>query len=136
MINGVILQRIETLEQVLQELRSLGPVQVRHLEEDWRIRRAVERDLQVAVEIVVDVCQRLIALGGDGPASTGADAVRRCVEMEVLSSAEPYRRMVQFRNFIVHRYDQVDVSVLADVLCHRLPDFERFRNEVLAYVAR
>ena len=136
MLNGVILQRLETLDQVLRELRSLGPVQARHLEEDWRVRRAVERDLQVAVEIVVDVCQRLIALDGQAPVSTGADSVRRCVEMGVLSSAEPYRRMVQFRNFIVHRYDQVDISVLVDVLCHRLPDFDRFRDEVLAYVAR
>lgn len=136
MINGVILQRMETLDQVLRELRSLGPVQIQQLEEDWCVRRAVERDLQVAVEVVVDVCQRLIALGGQVPASTGADAVRRCVEMGVLSSVEPYRRMVQFRNFIVHRYDQIDISVLADVLRHRLPDFDRFRAEVLAYVAR
>lgn len=136
MINGVILQRIEALDQVLRELRSLGAVQVQQLEEDWRTRRAVERDLQVAVETVVDICQRLIALNGEGPASTGADSVRRCVEMGALSAEEPYRRMVQFRNFIVHRYDQVDVSVLADILLHRLPDFDRFRDEVLAYVTR
>ncbi len=136
MTNGVILRRLDTLDQVLRELRSLGPVTASQLEGDWRVRRAVERDLQVAVEVVVDVCQRLLALAGEAPSSTGADAVRRCFEKGILSAAEPYRRMVQFRNFIVHRYDQIDVSVLADVLGCRLPDFERFRDEVLAHVAR
>jgi uncharacterized protein YutE (UPF0331/DUF86 family) len=136
MVNGVILQRIQALEQVLRELRSLGPLQTQQLEDDWRIRRALERDLQVAVEIVIDTCQRLVALSGGAPVGTGADAVHACVELGVLSAVEPYRRMVQFRNFIVHRYDHVDIGVLADVLNHRMPDFERFRDEVLAYVSR
>lgn len=42
--------------------------------------------------------------------------------------------MIQFRNFIVHRYEQVDIEILVEIVNRRLSDFERFRNEVLAYV--
>ena len=42
--------------------------------------------------------------------------------------------MVQFRNFIVHRYDRVEVDILAEMVNLHLSDFERFRGEVMAYV--
>ncbi len=52
----------------------------------------------------------------------------------MLSELEPFRRMVQFRNFVVHRYEQVDLDILVDIVNRRLDDFDRFRNEVLQYV--
>lgn len=58
MINGVIAQKMQTLDEVLTELRSLGQISVEQLDIDWRTRRAVERDLQIAVETMIDVCQR------------------------------------------------------------------------------
>jgi uncharacterized protein YutE (UPF0331/DUF86 family) len=136
MINGVILQKLQTLDEVILELRSLGQVTLEALHNDWRTRRAVERDLQVLIEIMIDICQRLIALAGQTPAVTARDAVERCVQLGALSQYDAYHRMVQFRNFIVHHYDHVDTSILADIVNHRLPDVERFRDEILAYVQR
>jgi uncharacterized protein YutE (UPF0331/DUF86 family) len=46
------------------------------------------------------------------------------------------RKMVRFRNFIVHRYERIDVNILADMINHRLSDFEQFRDEVLAYAKK
>jgi uncharacterized protein YutE (UPF0331/DUF86 family) len=136
MINGVVLQKLQTLDETLTEVQSLGQVNVALLNSDWRTRRAVERDLQVLVEIVIDICQRLISLAGQTPAATGVDAVERCIQLGALSDAEAYRHMVRFRNYIVHRYERVDAAVLVDVVNQRLPDFDQFRTEVLAYVQR
>ncbi len=133
-LNGVVLQKFQELEQALGELRSLGQATPAALAADWRTRRAVERDLQVLVEIVIDVCQRLIALGGAAPAPTGAEAVERCAALGILSSVEPYRKMVQFRNIVVHRYEKVDTAILAELVNSRLGDFASFRDEVLAYL--
>ena len=44
--------------------------------------------------------------------------------------------MVQFRNFIVHRYENIDVEILADIVNQRLGDFDGFRDEVLRYCRR
>jgi uncharacterized protein YutE (UPF0331/DUF86 family) len=136
MKNGVIISKLQSLEQALQALQSLGTVTADQLRGDWKTRRAIERELQIAVEIVIDVCQRIISLAGQSPAATGADAVSRCVQLGVLSSVEPYRKMVQFRNFIVHHYEEVDLEILVDIVNHRLADFEKFRTEVLRYVQR
>jgi uncharacterized protein YutE (UPF0331/DUF86 family) len=136
MINGVIFQKLQSLDEILTELRSLGTVRIVELEGDWRTRRAVERDLQVLVEIVIDICQRLIALAGQTPAPTSGDAVERCIQLGALSNYDAYRKMVQFRNFVVHRYERVDVTILVDMVNHRLADFERFRAEAQKYAKR
>ncbi len=126
MLNGVIVHKLQLLDEVLLELRSLGQVKAAQLKRDWRTWRAVERDLQVLVEIVIDVCQRLISLAGQTPAATGVDAVERCIQLGALSDDDVYRSMVRFRNFIVRRYDRVDVRVLVDMVNHRLVDFSSF----------
>jgi len=134
MLNGIIVQKLQTLDEVLVELRSLGKIDAEQLAADWRTQRAIERDLQVLVEVVIDVCQRLISLAGQTPATTGVDAVERCIQLGALSDDEAYRQMVRFRNFIVHRYDRIEGSILVDLVNHRLPDFERFKEDVLNYV--
>ncbi|MEO5333723.1 MAG: DUF86 domain-containing protein [Magnetococcus sp. YQC-5] len=119
---------------MLAELRSLGSLRVEELADDWKIRRAVERDLQVAVEIVIDVCQRILSLEQKPPAPTSADALARCVAMGILSDQPAYRRMTGFRHFLVHRYEQVDLEILVDRVNRRLEDFERFSQEIMIYV--
>ncbi|OGV75279.1 MAG: hypothetical protein A3K19_09080 [Lentisphaerae bacterium RIFOXYB12_FULL_65_16] len=131
--NGVVLGKLNVLDETLSELRSLVPVSRADLEADWKVRRAIERDLQILVEVVVDVCQRLIAINGQSPAGTSAAAVQACVQLGVLSDRDEYRKMVQFRNLLVHRYERVNPEVLVDIVNNRLADIEKFRDEVLAY---
>lgn len=138
MINGVIATKlqtlVQTLEEVLNELRSLGIINTKLVSDDWRTQRAIERNLQVLVEVTIDICQRLIALLGQSPAATGTAAIERCIQLGILSDELDYRQMVRFRNFIVHRYDRVDTAILVDVVNNQLAVFEQFRDEVLAYV--
>lgn len=134
--NGVILSKLQALDEVLGELRSLVPLQHKQLREDWRTRRAVERDLQILVEIVIDVCQRLLSLADQTPACTGADAISRCVQLGALVDHPAYRQMVQLRNFIVHQYGRVDDQILVDMVNQHLEDFSRFRTDVMTYVQR
>jgi uncharacterized protein YutE (UPF0331/DUF86 family) len=133
MLNGILMAKLSTLETALNELRSLGTLTAEALRGDWRTRRAVERDLQIAVEVVIDICQRLIALHGQAPAPTSAEAVERCVQLGILPPHAAYEKMVQFRNFVVHRYESVDIAILIDIVNHRLGDFDAFRNAILRY---
>ncbi|MFA5507044.1 MAG: DUF86 domain-containing protein [Vulcanimicrobiota bacterium] len=135
MINGVISGKLTNLRLRLDELRTLAPLTEERLQ-DWLVARAVERNLQVAVEIVIDVCQRLVSLAGRPPASTSREAIEGCVALGVLSAPEPYRRMVGFRNIVVHRYEFVDQGLLLTLVNDHLGDFERFIEEVMSYVER
>lgn len=133
MKNGILISKLQSLEETLNELRSLGKVNSAQLSSDWRTRRAVERDLQIAVEVVIGVCQRIIALHNQAPAATSAQAIERCVQLGVLAGNAAYEKMVQFRNFVVHRYERIDVEILVEIVNNRLCDFEQFRDEVLRF---
>ena len=56
MINGVVTSKIEHLENTVRQLESLQPVSQERLA-DWILRSAVERNLQVAVETMLDICR-------------------------------------------------------------------------------
>ena len=132
-VNAVIIGKLQHLDEILAKLRSLGPLNRTQLDTDWRTKMAVERAIQVLVEIIIDVSQRVIAEDGQTPAGSGREAIERCVQMGVLSSIEPYQHMIQFRNFVVHLYERVETMFLVDIVNKRLADFESFRDEVLAY---
>jgi uncharacterized protein YutE (UPF0331/DUF86 family) len=134
MVNGVIAQKLQALDLALAELRSLGVVSAKQLQANWQQQRAIERNLQVLVEVVIDVCQRLLMIDGQSPATSAADAVGRVIQIGALTPDENYTRMVRLRNFIVHRYEHIDPDVLANMINRHLGDFEKFRDEVLAYV--
>jgi uncharacterized protein YutE (UPF0331/DUF86 family) len=76
------------------------------------------------------------SLSKQSPATTGGDAINRCVAIGTLPSPEPYRKMTQFRNFIVHRYEKIDTAILVEIIKRRLSDFEAFREEISKYVYR
>ena len=47
------------------------------------MRRAVERDLQIAVEALIDVCHRVLSLKGSPPAATSRAALADIVNHRV-----------------------------------------------------
>lgn len=122
------------MDTVLSRLRSLGAVNEQQLE-DWVLHSAIERNLQVAVEIVIDICHRLNSLSGRSPAASARDAVEGCVKLGVLSSTDTLSHMIGFRNLVVHRYEHVETQILIDIVNNHLDDFDDFRAKVLDYVS-
>ena len=135
-INGVVTAKLGQLEQVLSELSSLGELTVERLQGDWLVRRAVERDLQIAVEVLIDVCHRVLSVSGGAPAATSRAALEACQQLGMLQSAEKYRPLVGFRNILVHDYEQLRSEIVSDIVNHRLHVLREFRDEVLAFVSR
>ena len=134
MLNGVIAQKLQSLDTVLAELQTLGKLSTEQLTQDWRTKKAVERNLQILVEVVIDVCQRLLSQTGQTPATTGRDAVDRAIKAGFISQNDAYYKMIQFRNFVVHRYEAIDNAILINMVNERLTDFAQFRDEVMDYV--
>lgn len=116
--------------QVVNLEKHLAGVSRERFEGDWMLRSMAERALQVSVEIVIDICERIIALAGAGPVASASDAVRRAADLGVLSSVDPYVDMVKLRNLIVHEYEEIDPALLYELATARLAVFRRFRDEL------
>jgi uncharacterized protein YutE (UPF0331/DUF86 family) len=130
-LNGVVQRKLALLDvQVMRLKQHLGSVTLEAFVDDWVLRSMAERALQVSVEIVIDVAERIIALQGGGPVATAAEGIERLVATGVLTSAEPFKNMVRFRNLIVHEYEVIDPTVLYDIAVNRLDDFRLFRDQI------
>lgn len=133
MKNGVIQNKLARVEAYITRLQEIIPDGFEDFEKDWKTQMIAERGLQILIEIIIDVANRLIAIKNWGPTTSSADSIRLLVLKKVISSEEPYLRMIKFRNFIVHDYDKVDNEVVYSILTQNLDDIRRFREEILNY---
>lgn len=129
--NGVIQRKLAVLDKYLTQLqRELEDVDIKSFKSNWPQQRMAERVLQVMVEIVVDIAERIIALKNAGPTTTAAEAMEKLVELKVIQSVEPYINMVKFRNLIVHQYEEIDPEIVFNIAKNRLGTFRQFRDEI------
>lgn len=136
MLNGVITGKLQALDQVLAELQSLGTVNATRLEKEWLIRRAVERDLQVLVEIVIDICHCVISLEGERTTANGIDAIKRCIDKGILSESNTYLHIGRLQHFLIQRPEHMDANVMVDLVRNHLPDIAHFREEIVTHIGR
>ncbi len=118
------------MDDEVARLRALGTLTTELLDGDHFLKHGIERALQICVEVVVDAAQRILSLEGRQPAPTAFDALNGLEAMGVIASAERYRAMIQFRNFVVHRYERVESGILVAILRNHLDDLAAFRDEV------
>ena len=132
-VNGVILRKIEVIEETLRELRNLDDLSTETLDRDFFLKKGVERAIQVCVEAVIDIAHRIVSLEGKPPCTTSGKALEAIASLGVIVSAETYRPMVQFRNVVVHRYEIIDDEILVQIVKQHLDDFDEFIAEVRSY---
>lgn len=128
--NGVIENKLRIIEQKLSDIKSWNMDSYDDFSKSTLMQNASERALQVAVEALIDVSERLLALNNQPPAGTSAENLSALEKLGVINSAEIYTPMIRFRNFIVHRYEKIDSEIVFDILKNKLHLFEQFIDEI------
>jgi uncharacterized protein YutE (UPF0331/DUF86 family) len=122
----LLAKKLAAIETCVADLRRLArPAELRR---DLREQRFVEHTLQIAIQAALDVASHIVSDGRLGEPRTNRelfDLLERSGWI-VPELAEILRKMVGFRNVLVHGYDDVDLAVVEDVLTHRLGDLIDF----------
>jgi uncharacterized protein YutE (UPF0331/DUF86 family) len=134
--NGIIDRKINLLETKLHELRSWEIVSFDAFQSNTMMRYAVERMLQICVEIVIDIGMRIIAIEKQVVAENASDMLSILKKLDIIPDKHPFHKMVQFRNLIVHRYEYVDAEILYGIIKKNLSDFDRFADLIKQYQQR
>jgi len=119
------------LKQEQQEVNSLQVYQA-----NGRIKRAVERSLQVSVEICLDIGRRIIARNGYKYPDSNRQVFEILAREGIVSAAllPALRKMAGFRNIVVHEYVRIDDVQVYGMLKSNVGDFEAFATEIVAFV--
>ena len=132
----LVLRKVADLERYVDQVSEYRDITVEQYQGDWRTQRIVERTLQMAIEVCVDLANHVIADRGLRVPATYAEAFEVLGEAGILSAAqqEAMVRIAKFRNVIVHDYARVDPAIVVRILRAHLGDFAGFRDAVLGSV--
>jgi len=129
-INGIIEKKLRLLEQKIIEIHDWKIDSYFEFKDSSLKINAVERALTVCVEIMIDVSERILALKQIAPKNSSIENFRELERLNIIQSFEKYADMIRFRNFVVHRYENIDTQILFTIITKRLDAFSAFIDEV------
>lgn len=129
-INGIIEKKLRLLEQKLIEIHDWKIDSYAEFKNSSLKINAVERALTVCVEIIIDVSERILAIKKIPPKNSSIENFRELERLNIIQSFEKYADMIRFRNFVVHRYENIDPQILFTIITKRLDAFSAFVDEI------
>jgi uncharacterized protein YutE (UPF0331/DUF86 family) len=60
-----------------------------------------------------------------------SDAIEKLKQYGYIQDVTVYKKMVRFRNLLVHNYDSLDMGILYDILTRKLEVFIEYKNAIL-----
>lgn len=123
----IVRRRLRLLERYLKRLRQIrDTTDLATFLADSDRQDIAERNLQLAIEAVLDIGQHIIASSSWGPVEEYADVFSILAKHNVLP--EPLlprvRNMSGFRNLLVHEYAELDHARVFEMIQTRLDDLE------------
>jgi len=131
-----IYSKLEDLKKYVQFLRSYQSHRKEELRENYTLRGAVERYLQLALECTLDIGEMIISIKGFTKPERYREVIEILGEEGILPKefAERFAPSMGFRNILVHKYAEVDLDELYRHLQDDLEDFNTFAKCVAKYV--
>jgi uncharacterized protein YutE (UPF0331/DUF86 family) len=134
----VINTRLRRLEKALQVLQQSSKLTYEELISNDVLLSAIERNLQLAIECVLDIGNHIIAEKGFESPDDNEDIIRILGNEGVIPSdfADSIKGIAGFRNILVHEYTGIDYGLLHNYLVNRLDDFRQFARYISAYLEK
>lgn len=128
----LIQKRLAFITDCVAEIRQLGRPE--RLDSDTVQQRFVEHTLQIAIQAMLDVAFAIAAAGNLGEPGDNRQAFDKIAAAGWITPAmrDTCRRMLAFRNIVVHRYLQVDVAILQRIVAQDLDDLLVFVRAIRA----
>lgn len=129
--------KLEIMNLCLDRLTKLQEASRDEFLADFRYVDAAKRNLQVAIEAMIDVANHVIARSGLRLPRNHAEAFGIIAQEGWISAADAARfaLMARFRNRLVHLYEEVDDEEVYRILHEDLDDFRSFLRAFAGHLA-
>lgn len=128
-----IRQKLHFMRVKLRELKRFQDMEIDEFKADVINEDAALRMLQVSIEAMLDICAHIASREGWGVPKTYADLISTAARQELIPHGmeDTYKKMVAFRNRIVHLYDDVNTEEILNIINEHLDDFTPFISSVV-----
>jgi uncharacterized protein YutE (UPF0331/DUF86 family) len=129
---AMILERLKRLAEYLAFLEQHKSLAYEEFVKDKTIEFSVERVLQLAIQIVVDIATHILATASNVTPEDYTDAIIKLAEVGVIPAAYAVKIMAmpKFRNILVHEYVNIDPRLVYENMQEELNDFVLFARYI------
>lgn len=129
----LILRKIAGISEYLDQLMEFSDITVESYSSEWKTQRIIERTLQMMIEVCADIAGHIISDSGYRIPKTYSDAFKILGEHGILDETLSHKmeQMAKFRNIVVHQYDEIDATIVVDILQKHLSDFNDYKDAIL-----
>jgi len=116
-------QRLEYIKKNLAHLNNLtNQNTTEKILQDYTLLTSALYTIQTSIQALIDISLRFLAEKGEKPPSTYKEIARRFTELDILAAneAELFRKIIGFRNVLVHQYLGLNFELLRDILEKKL----------------
>lgn len=130
----VIENKVSYLKKHIRSVKKYQKYSLADIENDEVVRSALERDLYVVSQAVIDLSEAAVAFKKFRKPTTMREAIDILGEENILPRdfIEQFIGIVGFRNALAHDYEDLKLEVVYDVLQNKLSQVEEF----IIYVER
>lgn len=123
-----VIDKLELLEGYIAVLKDLQQYSFEEIEQNYVLRGAVERYLQISLECMLDIGEIIISMEKIKRPQSYKEIFRTLGENGILPEtfARKIEPAVGFRNILVHMYAKVEVDKLYEKLQNGIEDMEDF----------
>ncbi|MDP2277686.1 MAG: DUF86 domain-containing protein [Nitrospirota bacterium] len=131
-------KKLRKIEEFLRELKGTEVKDIEEFKNNIIIKRFIERNLELAIEQMVDICRHFVAGMGLREPETYADCFSILSESRIIpeAGADTFKAMVRFRNILIHIYDTIDDSITYGIYKKHLQDFTAFISVVREFLRK
>ncbi len=124
----MILERLKRLAEYVEFLNRKKSLRREEFLKDQESQLAVERALQLAIQIIIDIATHILATTSNVTPKDYSDAIIKLAQIGVIPAtfANKIAPMPRFRNVLVHDYVDIDTNRVYRNLQDELDDFVEF----------
>ena len=134
----VVQDRLGRLAQYVERLRRYQALRYEQFSENPETELAVERILQLATQIVIDIATHIVATASNKRPQDYQEAIALLGEIGVVPAefADSIKSMAGFRNILVHGYMEIDETKVFERAQRGISDFELFAQYINAWLEK
>jgi len=136
MVNtSLVNKKLQELDKYLDNLKKHEGATKADLENDIDRMWAIERGLQLSIQIILDLGNHILSDEGV-PVDNYADIFDELARLNIIPEdyAAKIKGMAGFRNVLVHEYADIDLDIIVNVLNNSLDDFKEFAKYIKNYI--
>ncbi|MFQ5865382.1 MAG: DUF86 domain-containing protein [bacterium] len=130
----VVRRHLKDLEQSIVELKKHQNRTEDDLRKDLSFCWSVEHGLQIAIQNMIDIGAHILSSDLKNDWNDYTEVIDKMGQYGMIPKklSQKIRQFASLRNIIVHRYLDVNLSVIYDVLQNHLEDFKNY----IAYIEK